>query len=97
MDPLFKINTMKFMTSSDLKVATSVKFALLDIRISKRPKLLEIFKDAKGSRREDAPQIFEIDIAKRTTLKTQDLDKLLGYHIVIVCSEFGDNNLPIRP
>ena len=70
MDPLFKINTMKFMTSGDLKVASSVNFALLDIRTSKRPKLLEIFKDAKGSRREDAPPIFEIDIAKRTTLKS---------------------------
>lgn len=85
------------MTSSDLKVATSVKFTLLDIRTIKRPKLIEIFKDAKGGRREDAPAIFEIDISKRTTLKSQDLDKLVDQHIVIVCSEFGDNNLPFRP
>ena len=85
------------MTSGDLKVATSVNFALLDIRTSKRPRLLEIFKDAKGSRREDSPAIFEIDISKRSDLKIQDLDKLLGFHIVIVCSEFGENNLPVRP
>jgi hypothetical protein len=65
MDPLFKITTMKFMTSVDLRVASQVKFALLDIRATKRPRLLEIFKDPKGSR----IPIFEIDIGKRATLK----------------------------
>ena len=36
-DPLLKINTMKFMTSVDLKVATQVKFALVDLRLQKKP------------------------------------------------------------
>jgi len=30
------------------------------------------------------------------TLKSQDLDKLAGFHIVIVCTEFSDNNQPQR-
>lgn len=41
-DPLLKINTMKFMTSVDLKVATQVKFALVDLRLQKKPRLKEI-------------------------------------------------------
>lgn len=69
MDPLFKITTMKFMTSADLKVSSQVKFALLDIRANKKPRLLEIFKDVKGKKKEDALPIFEIEINRRATLK----------------------------
>jgi len=31
------------MTSSDLKVATYTEFALLDLRVTKKPSLLDIF------------------------------------------------------
>jgi hypothetical protein len=44
LDPLARINTLKFMTSNDLKVAANVKFALLDLRVTKKPKLADIFK-----------------------------------------------------
>ena len=35
---------MKFLTSPDIRVANQTRFALLDIRIRKQPKLTEIFK-----------------------------------------------------
>jgi len=39
LDPLSRINTLKFMTSNDLKVSANVRFALLDLRHVKKPKL----------------------------------------------------------
>ena len=83
------------MTSTDLRVASQVRFALLDIRLQKKPRLLEIFKGNKEKGKDTIP-ILEIDISKRATLKSQDLDKLAGFHIVVVCTEFNDNNLPMR-
>ena len=43
LDPLVQINKMKFLTSSDIRIASQVKFACLDIRQRKTPKLTEIF------------------------------------------------------
>lgn len=57
--PLFKLNTLKFMTSSDLKVATQVKFALVDLRLIKKPSLKEILKQMK--KLQDLPILIEID------------------------------------
>jgi hypothetical protein len=39
-----KINTLKYMTSTDLGVSANVRFALLDLRHMKKPKLTDIFK-----------------------------------------------------
>ena len=44
LDPLVRINTLKYMASNDLKVSANVKFALLDLRHQKKPKLSDIFK-----------------------------------------------------
>ena len=38
------INTLKMMTSVDLKVANSVVFGLVDMRVIKKPKLGELFR-----------------------------------------------------
>lgn len=44
MDPLVRITQMKFMTSGEIRIAHGVKFACLDIRLKKVPRLTEIFK-----------------------------------------------------
>jgi len=44
LDPLVRINTLKYMASNDLKVSANVRFALLDLRHLKKPKLTDIFK-----------------------------------------------------
>ena len=44
LDPLVRINTLKFMTSTDLRVASNVKFALVDLRYMKKPRLCDIYK-----------------------------------------------------
>ena len=44
LDPIVRINKMKFLTSSDIRVASNVKYTCLDLRLKKSPKLSEIFK-----------------------------------------------------
>ena len=44
LDPLVRINKMKFLTSPDIRIANQTRFAILDIRLRKLPKLTEIFK-----------------------------------------------------
>ena len=44
LDPLVRINRMKFLTSADIGIANQSRFACLDIRQRKVPKLTEIFK-----------------------------------------------------
>ena len=44
LDPLVRINKMKFLTSSDIRVANQTRFACLDLRQRKQPKLTEIFR-----------------------------------------------------
>ena len=39
-----RINKMKFLTSSDIRVSSNTKYACLDLRVKKSPKLSEIFK-----------------------------------------------------
>lgn len=90
MDPLFKINTMKFMTSPDLKIANQVKFAILDIRTVKKPRLTEIFKDQKNSKKENYIPILELDYNKRKNLKIQDFAAISDYHIVVVQQDFAE-------
>ena len=43
LDPLVRINKMKFLTSADIRIASEMRFACLDIRMKKVPSLLEIF------------------------------------------------------
>lgn len=91
MDPLFKINTMKFMTSADLKIANQVRFAVLDIRTVKKPRLSEIFKDQKASKKENHIPILELEYSKRNNFKLQDFSAIADYHIVIVQQDFSEN------
>ena len=44
LDPLVRITQMKFMTSADIHIAHNVRFACLDLRVRKVPRLTEIFK-----------------------------------------------------
>ena len=44
LDPLVRITQMKFMTSAEIHIAHGVRFACLDIRVKKAPRLTEIFK-----------------------------------------------------
>ena len=44
LDPLVRINKMKFLTSPDIRLANQTHFACLDIRLKKVPKLTDIFK-----------------------------------------------------
>jgi hypothetical protein len=68
LDPLVKINTLKYMTSNDLKVSANVKFALLDLRHMKRPKLADIFKQVtkKMGQKVNVP-VIEIATTSKTT------------------------------
>ena len=56
LDPLVRINQMKFMTSADIQVAHNVKFACLDLRVRKAPRLTDIFKQPSSMRRLDQSQ-----------------------------------------
>lgn len=44
LEPLYKINSLKFMTSSEIKVASQVQFVLVDVRVNKKPRLKECFR-----------------------------------------------------
>ena len=69
LDPLVRINQMKFMTSTDIHIANNVKFACLDLRARKAPRLTEIFKQPamyrleQSQRATDFVPVLEIDIA----------------------------------
>jgi hypothetical protein len=47
------------MTSAELKVATLVKYCLVDVRIIKKPSLKEL---VKSLRRVDLPSVVEVDV-----------------------------------
>ena len=81
LDHLLKINTMKFMNGVELKVATGVKFSLVDLRVNKKPKLNEIFK------KQSAIPIHELDFAKRSKYSLKDFVQVLSYHIVLVTTD----------
>lgn len=63
-----KINTLKYMTSNDLKISANVKFALLDLRHMKRPKLADIFRQVtkKMGQKINLP-VIEIATTSKTT------------------------------
>jgi hypothetical protein len=44
MEPLTRINTLKMNISKELRIANVVSFALIDIRVTKKPKLATFFK-----------------------------------------------------
>jgi len=81
LDHLVKINTMKFRHGEEFKVASNVKFSLVDLRYNKRPKLNEIFKKSSGI------PILELDWTKRNKYALKDLVQVLSYHIVLVTTE----------
>jgi len=81
LDHLVKINTMKFMNGAELRVASNVKFSLVDLRYNKRPKLNEIFKKQSGI------PILELDPTKRSKYALKDFVQVLSYHIVLVTTE----------
>ena len=90
LDPLVRINRMKFLTSADIGIANQSRFACLDIRQRKVPKLTEIFKPNNP----DLPQIpdretipvFEVDLQPGQHLREQYFGNLEGYQIVVVLS-----------
>jgi hypothetical protein len=85
LDHLLKINTMKFMNGVELKVASNVKFSLVDLRANKKPKLNEIFKKQSGI------PILELDFTKRSKYSLKDFVQVLSYHIVLVTTEELEN------
>lgn len=66
------------MSNSELKVASNVKFALVDLRFSKKPKLSEILK-----MHTNLPTL-ELDVNKRNNYALKDFVTVLAYHIVLV-------------
>ena len=72
---------MKLMTSADLKVATQVKFTLLDLRVSKKPRLTEIFKQSTVLGEEN-PIVVEVDGLKVNSAK--DLETRSDRHLVVI-------------
>ena len=44
LDPLVRINKMKFLTSEDIRVGSKTRFVCIDIREKKVPRLTEIFR-----------------------------------------------------
>jgi hypothetical protein len=62
LDPLTRINTLKMMTSADLRVSNQVRFALIDVRVDKKPRLHELFKRKSKRKLLQAPaEFFEVD------------------------------------
>ena len=59
-DPLFRLNTLKFMTSGDSAVAYHVELCLLDCRLVKKPKLDEVRKLIKMRKKRDI-ECVEVD------------------------------------
>jgi hypothetical protein len=73
------------MNGVELKVATSIKFSLVDLRVNKKPKLNEIFK------KQSAIPILELDFAKRSKYSLKDFVSVLSYHIVLVTTDDLEN------
>ena len=77
LDPLERINQMKFMTSADIRVAHGVKFACLDLRVRKVPRLTEIFKQPvmysleQRQRATDFVPVLEIEVTPGQKLNLQ--------------------------
>ena len=90
LDPLVRINQMKFMTSADIGIANNVKFACLDIRARKAPRLTDIFKQPSMARlgqtqkATDFVPVLELEGKPGEKLAPQQFQGLVGYHIVIV-------------
>lgn len=78
-DPLFRLNTLKFMTSVDSTVAYHVELCLLDCRLVKKPRLDEVRKLIKIRKKRDI-ECVEVDKIERIATNP----KLEYKHIVIV-------------
>lgn len=87
-DPLVRINKMKFLTSEDIRVASKTKFACLDIRLKKVPKLTDIFKPNNPvlPQTKEVVPVFELDLQPKQVLKEHHFKSLEGYQLVIVLS-----------
>lgn len=72
--PLTEITLMKLQHSSDLRVSSQVRFALLDLRLDKRPRLAEAVPA-------HLP-VIEVDLKKQATLAT--FKPYLHLHFVFV-------------
>ena len=51
MEPLTTINTLKMNISKELRIANVVMFVLIDIRVTKKPKLATFFKKKKEDKK----------------------------------------------
>ena len=73
------------MTSSDQHVGHSVDFALLDLRVNKKPKLGDV---QKFLRKKQKREMLVVEVIKGEC----DLSKIADKHIVLVLSEDIKNN-----
>ena len=86
---------MKFLTSPDIRVANQTRFALLDIRIRKQPKLTEIFKADNPVKPQrlgyETIPVFELEVTNGQQLKEQHFAGLVGYQLVVVLTNSLQN------
>ena len=98
LDPLVRINGMKFLTSKDTRIAHYSRFACLDLRLKKVPKLTEIFRPnnpalAKG---QGMMPVFELDLQVGQHLREHHFDSMSGYSLVIVLSNSLEVEFPSK-
>ncbi|CDW87634.1 tbc domain containing protein [Stylonychia lemnae] len=77
-DPIQRINELKLSCANEIKVGANVKYLLLDLRISKKPKLDQIF-GAKVPYRE-----INIESIKDSMINILNLNGINQYHLVLV-------------
>jgi len=97
LEPLNLINTLKMMTSVDLRVANSVVYGLIDLRVIKKPKLADLFRKKPNSAASGQvlpKKVFEIDFMNIKKLTVASFDHLQGIHLVIVLSDSIDREYP---
>jgi len=85
------------MTSVDLRVANSVVFGLIDLRVIKKPKLVDLFRkkpNSAASRQVVPKEVFDVDFMHIKKLTEASFDRLQGMHLVMVLSDSIDREYP---
>lgn len=89
-----RLNQLKIIAAAELRVATKVDFILLDLRLTKKPKLTEIW--PKPKKAIPGYQHNIIEVSHKNPIKLADISHILDRHIVLVVSEGPDSLYPSK-
>lgn len=96
LDPLVRINKMKRMTSEEIGVAFQCRFACVDLRVRKQPKLTEIFNTSNTNLPHSAypVPVVELNVTHGQRLRESSFAAFTKYHLVLVLSNSLDLEYP---